>query len=189
MNDFIPISSLNDFIFCPYSIYLHGVYSESDEEIYHAPPQTAGRLVHAGVDGKSGSTRKDDILGLPVYSETLGVMGKIDLYRSDVHLLIERKNHLKNIYRGQLYQLWAQYFCMIEMGYLVEGIAFYEIAANRMIPQALPTGDDRAELETFIRRFRHYNPSEDVTIPNKSKCLHCIYCNLCDRTDTENVYT
>ena len=26
MNDYIPLSTLNDFIFCPYSIYLHSVY-------------------------------------------------------------------------------------------------------------------------------------------------------------------
>ena len=29
--DYIHISTLNDFIFCPYSIYLHNVYMESDE--------------------------------------------------------------------------------------------------------------------------------------------------------------
>ncbi len=29
--DYISISTLNDFIFCPYSIYLHNVYMESDE--------------------------------------------------------------------------------------------------------------------------------------------------------------
>ena len=28
MNDLIAISTLNDFIFCPYSIYLHNVYMD-----------------------------------------------------------------------------------------------------------------------------------------------------------------
>lgn len=32
MPDLIPISTLNDFIFCPYSIYLHNVYMETDED-------------------------------------------------------------------------------------------------------------------------------------------------------------
>ncbi len=31
MDDYISISTLNDFIFCPYSIYLHNVYMETDE--------------------------------------------------------------------------------------------------------------------------------------------------------------
>lgn len=34
-------------------------------------------------------------------------MGKIDLYRSKDKKLIERKYQLKNIYQGQIYQLWA----------------------------------------------------------------------------------
>ena len=29
--DYISISTLNDFIFCPYSIYLHNVYMDADE--------------------------------------------------------------------------------------------------------------------------------------------------------------
>ena len=39
MDDYIAISTLNDFIFCPYSIYLHNVYMEADEGVYHAVPQ------------------------------------------------------------------------------------------------------------------------------------------------------
>ena len=59
--DFISISTLNDFIFCPYSIYLHNVYMESDEGLYHATPQTQGRIAHETVDEKKGSTSKDVI--------------------------------------------------------------------------------------------------------------------------------
>jgi len=36
MSELIAISTLNDFIFCPYSIYLHNVYMDADEDIYHA---------------------------------------------------------------------------------------------------------------------------------------------------------
>jgi len=43
MDDYIAISTLNDFIFCPYSIYLHNVYMETEEGVYHAVPQTRGR--------------------------------------------------------------------------------------------------------------------------------------------------
>lgn len=43
--DYIPISTLNDFIFCPYSIYLHNVYMDTDEGLYHATPQTRGRFL------------------------------------------------------------------------------------------------------------------------------------------------
>lgn len=53
MNDYIQLSTLNDFIFCPYSIYLHSVYMESDGDLYKAAPQTKGTLAHQGVDEKN----------------------------------------------------------------------------------------------------------------------------------------
>lgn len=61
MNDYISLSTLNDFIFCPYSIYLHNVYMESDEDCYKATPQTKGTIAHKPVDEKRSSTSRYDI--------------------------------------------------------------------------------------------------------------------------------
>ncbi len=61
MDDYISISTLNDFIFCPYSIYLHNVYVETDEGVYHATPQTRGRIAHETVDEKRTSNRADEL--------------------------------------------------------------------------------------------------------------------------------
>ena len=102
MSDYIPLSTLNDFIFCPYSIYLHSVYMEADEDLYKAIPQTKGTIAHKGVDEKNGSTRKNDIMSLPVYSDELKISGKIDVYKQDKHLLIERKNNLKTRVRDNI---------------------------------------------------------------------------------------
>lgn len=126
MNDYISISTLNDFIFCPYSIYLHNVYMEADETIYHAEPQTRGRFAHETIDRKTAANRADDILSLLVYSEEYGLMGKIDQYKRKNRKLIERKYKLKHVFQGQIYQLWAQMLCMKEMGYEVEELAFSE---------------------------------------------------------------
>ena len=57
--EYISISTLNDFIFCPYSIYLHNVYMESDEGLYHATPQTQGKIAHETIDEKKSSPSKD----------------------------------------------------------------------------------------------------------------------------------
>ncbi len=46
-------------------------------------------------------------MSLPVYCDELGISGKIDVYKQDKRLLIERKNNLKRIFRGQIYQLWG----------------------------------------------------------------------------------
>lgn len=155
MDDYIPLSTLNDFIFCPYSIYLHSVYMESDGDLYKAAPQTKGTLAHQGVDEKKGSTRKSDMMSLPVYCDELGISGKIDVYKQDKRLLIERKNNLKRIFRGQIYQLWGQYFCLKEMGYEVEQLAFYEISTNKMIPVELPGYDELIARKMDIFKFVH----------------------------------
>ncbi len=81
MDYYIAISTLNDFIFCPYSIYLHNVYMETDEGLYHAVPQTRGRIAHETVDNKKTSNRNDELQALPVISERYGLTGKIDIYR------------------------------------------------------------------------------------------------------------
>jgi CRISPR-associated exonuclease Cas4 len=188
MPDYIPISTLNDFIFCPYSIYLHNVYIGGDEELVQATPQTQGKTAHSAIDEKTYSSRKDEITSLSVYSNELGIIGKIDLYKGREKLLIERKYQLNTIYQGQIYQLWAQYFCMTEMGYAIEKLAFYAISTNKMFPVELPTDEDKKELQDFILRFKTFDPTQPISV-SINKCTHCIYCNLCDKIDTENVYT
>lgn len=187
MEDYISISSLNDFIFCPYSIYLHNVYTNTDEGLYHATPQTKGRIAHETIDTKKASNRADDLQSLPVMSEEFGLMGKIDIYKGKEHRLIERKYQLRNIYQGQIYQLWAQYLCMKEMGYNIELLEFYEISTNRMIPIELPSDDQIVEFKRFLETYRNYDPSQPLHV-NENKCKHCVYCNLCDKMDSENVY-
>lgn len=162
---------------------------EAAEDMYKASPQTKGTIAHQGVDEKTGSTHKSDIMSLPVYSDEFGISGKIDIYKQDRHLLIERKNNLKRIFRGQIYQLWGQYFCMREMGYEVDKLAFYEISTNKMIDVELPGEMGKQELIDFIEQFKHYDPSATSIKVNPNKCIHCIYCNLCDKTASDNVYT
>ncbi len=184
---YILISTLNDFIFCPYSIYLHNVYENTDESIYHAIPQTRGRIAHAAVDAKRSSPRKNILQALPVYSERYGLMGKIDIYDVDKKYLVERKYQLKNIFQGHIYQLWGQMLCLGEMGHEVQRLAFYEISSKRTIPVPLPTEEELQKFKSFLQSFRTYNPS-DYFVQNPNKCLHCIYCSLCDKTNEDNVY-
>lgn len=162
---------------------------DTDEMMYHATPQTQGRIAHDSVDSKSASNRSEDIISLPVYSEEYRLMGKIDIYKGKEKKLIERKFQLKQIYQGQIYQLWAQMLCMKEMGYSVETLAFYETSKNRMIPIEMPNDLELIKFKNFINRFHNYNPLETSITINPNKCLHCIYCNLCDKTTEDNVYS
>ena len=160
---------------------------DTDEGLYHATPQLKGKIAHESVDKKTASNRKDELFSLPVYSNRFRLMGKVDVYRLKEKKLIERKYRLKQIFQGQIYQLWAQYFCLKEMGYEVNQLAFYEISTNKMIPISLPDDQDELQFTTFIDSFHRFNPS-DVFHVNSNKCRHCIYCNLCDKTEMENVY-
>lgn len=185
--EYISISTLNDFIFCPYSIYLHNVYMGTDEGLYHATPQTKGRNAHETIDTKTASNRADDLQSFPVMSEKYKLMGKIDIYRGKEKELIERKYQLRHIYQGQIYQLWAQYLCMTEMGYDINSIAFYEISTKKKIPIDLPTSEQLNQFVTFLNKYQSYNPELPITT-NYNKCKHCIYCSICDKSSEDNVY-
>jgi len=160
----------------------------TDEMMYHATPQTRGKSAHKTIDKKTTSNRADDLLALPVYSEEFGLMGKIDIYKRNERKLIERKFQLKQIFQGQIYQLWAQMLCLREMGYEVEELAFYEMSTNKIFPVTMPTSEELLQFKRFIEHFRSYNPDETTSTINPNKCRHCIYCNLCDKTTEDNVY-
>jgi len=78
---------------------------------------------------------------------------------------------------------------MREMGYAVEKLAFYEISTNKMIDVELPGERGKQELLGFIKQYKNYDPSSTSIKVNLNKCIHCIYCNLCDKTESDNVYT
>ena len=160
---------------------------DTDEGLYHATPQTKGRIAHESIDTKTASNKKNDLQSLPVYSSRFKLMGKVDIFKQKEKLLIERKYSLKQIFQGQIYQLWAQYFCLQEMGYEVEQIAFYEISTNKTTLIPLPTEKEIRDFESFIKVFHRFNPGENLHI-NPNKCKHCIYSNLCDKAEEENVY-
>lgn len=181
----INISQLNDFIFCPYSIYLHNVYQALDDEHFHDLPQTKGKQAHHTVDSQSYSTKKDVLTGLAVYSERLGLFGKIDQYFLQEKKLVERKRTITTIYDGYKLQLYAQYFCLVEMGFEVEHLLFYSMTDNKSHPMPLPDDVIRVWFEGYLKKIRSYQPSQAMQEINPNKCRHCIYAALCDQTDLE----
>ena len=77
---------------------------ESDEDLYKATPQIKGTIAHQGVDEKKSSTRRSDIMSLPVYCDELGISGKIDVYKQDKYLL---KVTFLNMYNNIIDVLWV----------------------------------------------------------------------------------
>ena len=185
MFSYITLSSLNDYGFCPYSIYLHNVYKGGLEDNYHATPQVAGKNAHQTVDQPKRIKQK--ITSLDVCSNELGLFGKIDLYDPISKSLFERKRKIKNIYPGHIWQLQGQYFCMVEMGYKVDNICIYSMIDHKSYPQALPTRQDKKALQELILKIKSLQFLENINT-NPNKCRNCIYNNLCDKAVVENVY-
>ena len=181
MEAYLPISYLNDFIFCPRSIYFHQLYGRASQKLYHTTAQTRGKAAHKTIDNQRYTTSKAVLQGLEVYSEKYLIGGKIDIYDQSKLLLIERKKKIKTIYDGYIYQLYAQYHCLTEMGYEVRKLKLYSMDDNKSYPVKLPDEDNARQVNfvNLIVRMQDYRLTDPFT-PNKAKCARCIYHNLCD---------
>lgn len=189
METFLPISYLNDFIFCPYSIYLHQVFDNSNEVVYSASPQQTGKAEHKFSDG-SAVNYKDSaaiLKGSYVISNRLGVYGKIDTLYVKKKRLVESKYEIKTVYQGYIYQLWAQFFALTEMGFEILEISFYSIRDRKSYPIPIPGDSEFKELRNHIRRIARYDFEAEMKV-NPAKCVRCIYAALCDKTDLDHVY-
>jgi CRISPR-associated protein Cas4 len=181
MEAYLPISFLNDFIFCPRSIYFHQLYGRMSTKVYHSSVQTRGLNAHKTVDNKTYSTSKNILQGIEVYSETYRLCGKIDIYDQQKKLLTERKKKIITIYDGYIYQLYAQYYCLTEMGYKVDKLRLYSMDDNKSHYIDLPSNNHvhQQGFEKLIGQISNFNLTASFR-PNANKCKQCIYNNLCD---------
>jgi len=182
MEPYIPISYLNDFIFCPLSLYFHNMYGRYDESLYQQKPQIEGKAAHAAIDKGRYSTRKAILQGTEIYCDKYKLCGKIDIFDTRTGTLTERKKEVKKIYDGYIFQVYAQYFALTEMGYKVNEIIIYCLTHNQSHVMYLPH-ENKVMFKKFenlivsINNFRINNPH---FMPNQAKCERCIYANLCD---------
>ena len=184
MESYITISSLNDFIFCPKSIYYHGLYNTFSKEIFLQKPQIDGNHAHKTIDEKNYSTRKSILQSIDVYSEKYGICGKIDVFDSVSGKLTERKKNIVKIYDGYIFQVYAQCVCLIEMGFTVNEIVIHDLSKNKNYSIPLPTVDNEMfeKFEETIIKMKQYAVEEPLLNINPEKCKKCIYSNLCDQS-------
>lgn len=180
MEDPILITWLNDFIFCPASIYFHNLYGETERIAFQQPCQLNGTAAHERIDSGKYSTRKNILSGIPVYCEKYNLTGKIDLFDMDSGELVERKKQIKTIYDGYVFQLYGQCFALREMGYTVRKLTLRSLADNKKYPVPLPENapEKYADFENLLHKIETFDLSrfKQTTL---EKCLHCIYEPLC----------
>lgn len=180
METYIKISTLNDFVFCPKSIYFHDLYQKYSTKNYHTNYQKEWKMNHSNIDKKKYSTSKKILQGMTVYSEKYNLLWKIDLYHIDKQSLIERKTKIKKIYDGQKFQIWAQMFCLEEMGYPVKKMQIYSLKDNKTYPIDRPEWHRKEKFEQTIRKYHVFDTTKKWFSQNPNKCKMCIYRELCD---------
>ena len=176
----IIISNLNDFIFCPVSIYFHSLEEDAEKVLTQDSYQLNGSAAHEKVDSAAYSTRKSMLQGIPVYCEKYNLIGKIDTFDSTKGILTERKKKIKTVYDGYIFQLYAQYFALKEMGYTVRQMRLYSMDDNKVYPVEIPEDDP----ETYMKFEKLLVDMEDFDFStfrqeNPQKCRFCIYEPMC----------
>lgn len=176
----LSISHLNDFIFCPVSIYFHLLEGEEERVLYQDTPQLNGTAAHSHSDDGTYSTEKTMLQGIPIYCERYDLFGKIDTFDSKRGVLTERKKRIKTIYDGYVFQLYAQYFALTDMGYDVRELRLYSMDDNKVYRINNPNEDERMfeKFEHLLNNIRSFS-FDGFQQTNASKCEHCIYEALC----------
>lgn len=180
-SDYLLLSELNDFIFCPRSIFFHHIYGKMEQKTYHEKEQIIGSQSHEAVDKGKYSSRKNILQWLPVISHEFWIQWKIDIYNTKTWSLIERKHKIKKIYRGYEWQLYGQYFCLTEMWYVVTSLKLYSYSDNKSYPIPLPNHEIKEKFRKMIHKFKNFSLDTDFAI-NPKKCERCIYRHLCDKS-------
>ncbi len=181
METYMPISYLNDYIFCPRSIYFHHLFGRTNKRLYHSKYQSDGLNAHKTIDSRKYTSSQSVLQGMEVYSQKYQIGGKIDLYDAKKFILTERKKKIKVVYDGYIFQLYAQYYCMNEMGYKVNKIRLHSMVDNKIYPVIKPEANSvmRSKFESLIKRMANYSLEDNFEI-NINKCNHCIYHTVCD---------
>ena len=184
MEAYIKLSYLNDFIFCPRSIYFHQLYGSFHHSMYKQAPQYKGTAAHETIDSQNYSTSAHILQGMDVFSSLYNICGKIDVFDVRKGKLTERKREVKVIYDGYVFQVYAQYFGLGEAGYEVKEIVIHDLVHNKNYPVELPEKNPEmlAKFEKLINNINTFDLETTPFEANRSKCENCIYNQLCDRS-------
>lgn len=178
MDGYISFSELNDFLYCPHSLYLHSLYKNYKTQIYHDTPQTDGKAAHETIDQntyKRGGWQSGRWLCSPDYK----IYGKCDLYNPHTGELVERKKTVRKVYGGQKMQVWAQAACLEEMGEIVSSIRIHSMTDNKSYEIANLDANVKRSLHDLISQIQTFRLADmsEMAI-DCEKCKECIYSPL-----------
>lgn len=167
---------------------IHGMYEDMPKSVYQSDSQILGTYSHNEnkIDFKFKKNNIDidnTITEECYYSSTYNVLAIIDCYNINSKILIEKKRKIKDIYKGYIFQLYAQYYSLKDNGIEVDKLCLYSILDDEHYYIPLPEKNKqlKREFEVVLYEMRHFQ-LEKFYQGNYEKCKNCIYSNLCDRS-------
>lgn len=179
--EMLPLSLLNDFLFCPRRAGLkiiEGWRAENEHTV-------RGDIVHEHADLPGYEVAKNVTLlrALPVFSERLGLSGKCDVIErhADGSLLpVEYKKGKRRQFENDDAQLCAQALCMEEMFSLSipRGAVFHAESKRRR--DVIFTPELRSLTEQAINDLRSLSRAEQAPLAQfKPACEECSLFEIC----------
>ncbi len=180
-SDFIPISALTHYVYCPRRCALVHLEQQWTENRYTAEGQVLHERVDSNKSDTSGSVRI--VRTLPLCSHRLGLSGQADVvefHQGGTVFPVEYKHGKPKINRCDEVQLCAQALCLEEMLdiYIDDGALFYGKRRRRTI---IAFDAVLRELTEQVVDQVHQMWAGGVTPPADYdlKCDHCSLLNIC----------
>lgn len=173
--DPIPISSLNQYAYCPRRCALIHVEQTFDDNLY----TVRGRHLHERTDQPDESGWEDGIRverALPLWSKRLGLIGKADVveFHEDVPYPVEYKSGPNRQFDNDDLQLCAQALCLEEMTGqpVLRGAIYHHSSRKRREVEFTPAL--RARVVAVTEAIRVMLQAKQLPAPvNDKRCTHC----------------
>jgi CRISPR-associated exonuclease Cas4 len=180
MEEFVFLSALNQYDYCPrrcYYIFVENIFVDNEHTV-------EGSLQHARAHSSESSTR-DGVLqfrSVYLYAKQLGVCGKADVIEErDGELYpVEHKKGKRGQWTNDALQLCAQALCLEEMlGRKVDhGYVYYAATGRRQ--EVLFTPELRQQtIETIAAVRRLLDNGERPANPYTPRCKGCSLYDIC----------
>jgi CRISPR-associated exonuclease Cas4 len=181
VEELVPISALQHYVYCPRQCALIHVEQVWEENLY----TLRGQRLHQTVDVPDSALRDGLRVerALPLWSEKLGIVGRADVVEflpDGTPYPVDYKTGPRRARRADEVQLCAQALCLEEMlGRAVPSGALYHHASRRR-REVRFTAELRAEVEKVVAEVRELLGNDRLPAPAAdSRCRDCSLVEAC----------
>lgn len=176
-DDFLPLSAINDLLFCERRCALHRIEGVWTENVHTTEGTLSHRRVHDERDGEASRGGVRAARGLRLRSERLGLVGVADLVEfRPIPFPVEYKRGKRRRWDNDDVQLCAQAICLEEMlGVSVPAGAIFHVKTARRREVAF---DEPLRAATVRAAERLHELVRSGTVPRPVVHPKCKQCSL-----------